>query len=52
MGECYELTLTQNYVSDWTFCDAIRELIQNGIDQEIIDNGNEFSVDYDYNTKQ
>lgn len=51
MGECYELTLTQNYVSDWTFCDAIRELIQNGIDQEIIDSGNEFSVDYDYNTK-
>lgn len=26
---CYELTLTQNYVSDWTFNDAIRELIQN-----------------------
>lgn len=51
MCECYELTLTQNYVSDWTFCDAIRELIQNGTDQEIIDGGNKFSVDYDYNTK-
>lgn len=51
MGECYELTLTQNYVSDWTFCDAIRELIQNGTDQEIIDSENKFSVDYDYSTK-
>ncbi len=29
---CYELTLTPNYVSDWTFNDAIRELIQNGTD--------------------
>lgn len=51
MSECYELTLTQNYVSDWTFCEAIRELIQNGTDQEIIDNENKFSVDYDYSTK-
>ncbi|WP_313069937.1 hypothetical protein [Lacrimispora sp.] len=48
MSECYELTLTQNYVSDWTFCDAIRELIQNGTDQEILDNSNDFSINYDY----
>lgn len=43
---CYELTLTENYVSDWTFNDAIRELIQNGTDQEILDSSNKFSVDY------
>lgn len=26
-AKCYELTLTPNYVSDWTFNDALRELI-------------------------
>lgn len=47
MSECYELTLTQNYVFDWNFCDAVRELIQNGTDQEILDKENEFSIEYD-----
>lgn len=51
MSECFELTLTQNYVSDWTFCDAIRELIQNGTDQEILDSSNNFSIMYDRNSK-
>lgn len=45
--KCYELTLTPDYVSDWTFNDAIRELIQNGIDQEVLDKENYFSVEYD-----
>lgn len=49
--QCYELTLTPNYVSDWTFNDAIRELIQNGTDQEILDKNNKFSIDYDYKSK-
>lgn len=49
--KCYELTLTPNYVSDWTFNDAIRELIQNGTDQEILDKDNKFSIDYDYKSK-
>lgn len=44
---CYELSLTENYVSDWTFNDAIRELIQNGTDQEILYSENEFSMEYD-----
>lgn len=46
-ARCYELSLTENYVSDWTFNDAIRELIQNGTDQEILDSENEFSLEYD-----
>ena len=46
-AKCYELTLTPNYVSDWTFNDAIRELIQNGTDQEVLDKENHFSIDYD-----
>lgn len=46
-NKCYELTLTPNYVSDWTFNDAIRELIQNGTDQEVLDNENHFSIEYD-----
>ncbi|NBI72362.1 hypothetical protein [Otoolea muris] len=45
--KCYELSLTPDYVSDWTFNDAIRELIQNGTDQEALDKGNVFSLDYD-----
>ena len=48
-AKCYELTLTPDYVSDWTFHDAARELIQNGIDQEAMDKENRFSVDYDSN---
>lgn len=50
-NECYELTLTASYVSDWTFNDAIRELIQNGIDQEVLDPNNKFDMKYDYDTK-
>ena len=46
-AKCYELTLTSNYVSDWTFNDAIRELIQNGTAQEVLDNENHFSIEYD-----
>lgn len=42
----YELTLTPNYVSDWNFNDALRELIQNGTDQEVLDSDNEFQIDY------
>lgn len=45
--KCYELTLTPTYVADWDFLDAVRELIQNGIDQETIDTNNKFSLVYD-----
>lgn len=49
--QCYELTLTPNYVSDWDFQDAIRELIQNGTDQEILDKSNKFTMEYDMDEK-
>ena len=39
-NKAIELTITPNYVSDWDFCDAVRELIQNGIDQETLDSEN------------
>lgn len=42
-----ELTITPNYVSDWDFCDAIRELIQNGTDQQTLDPANVFDISYD-----
>ena len=51
MAETYELTLTENYVSDWNFYDAIRELIQNGTDQEILDKNNHFDMIYDSGEK-
>jgi len=49
--QCYELTLTPNYVSDWDFKDAIRELIQNGTDQEVLDKDNKFTMEYEHETK-
>lgn len=42
----YELSLTTSYVSDWDFPMAIRELIQNGVDQEAVDHHNKFSIEY------
>lgn len=45
--KCYELSLTQNYVADWNYANAMRELIQNGIDQEVIDKNNKFRIEYD-----
>ena len=43
-NKAIELTITPNYVSDWDFCDAVRELIQNGIDQETLDSENAFHM--------
>lgn len=42
-----ELTITPNYVSDWNFQDAVRELIQNGTDQQTLDPKNVFKISYD-----
>lgn len=45
----YELSLTTNYVSDWDFEMAIRELIQNGTDQESLEPFNRFHIEYENN---
>lgn len=44
--DCYELSLTSDYCHDWEFGDAMRELIQNGIDQEVLNSRNKFSIRY------
>lgn len=51
-AKVYELTLTPNYVSDWEFNDAIRELIQNGTDQEILQPNNKFTMTYNEDKKE
>lgn len=45
----YTLTISPDYVKDWGVNDAIRELLQNAIDQESLDNDNIKSIDYDNN---
>lgn len=48
----YELSLTSNYVADWDFKMAIRELIQNGVDQETLEPDNIFNIFYENGTLQ
>lgn len=43
----YELSLTSNYVMDWNFSMAIRELIQNGVDQQTVDPNDKFELIYE-----
>lgn len=42
----YNLNITQHYCSDWGFWEAIREIIQNGEDQERTNPENSFSINY------
>lgn len=46
MQQIYELSLTPTYVSDCDFNMAIRELIQNGIDQQTINPKATFSMEF------
>lgn len=43
----YELSLSTNYVQDWTVVDAIRELFQNALDQQTVDSSNNMFFNYD-----
>ena len=49
MGK-FELTLSSDYVPDWTVADAIRELFQNAIDQEAEKPDNAMSWTYEADT--
>ena len=45
-----ELTISPNYVPNWTYVDAVRELFQNALDQETQNPENKASWDYDSQT--
>ena len=51
MTKRYELGLGRNYVLDWDIWFAIREFIQNAIDQEKTIEDNKMSIDYDEENK-
>lgn len=45
-----ELTISPNYVPNWTYVDAVRELFQNALDQATQNPENKASWDYDSQT--
>lgn len=47
----FELSISPDYVPDWTLEDAFRELFQNAIDQEAQFPDNKMFHDYDYETE-
>ena len=46
MGK-YELTISKNYVPEWGVTEAVRELFQNALDQEVISPDNKMFFSYD-----
>ena len=52
MTKRFELGLARNYVSDWTVLNAIREFMQNAIDQAKIRPDNAYSVEYNEDLKE
>lgn len=51
MLQKFELTMTTDYANDWSLQDALREFIQNAIDQSVVVPDNEMSIEYDGNNK-
>lgn len=43
----YELSLSRDYVPDWTFVDGVREIFQNALDQQSTVAGNDMFFSYD-----
>lgn len=50
MTSKFELTISTNYVPDWTFIEAFRELFQNAIDNEIENPENKMEFEFNDNT--
>lgn len=48
----YELTISPDYASNWTYIDAARELFQNGLDQETVSKDNKMFHEYDKETNE
>lgn len=47
MASKYELTISTNYVPDWTYIEAIREIFQNAIDNETVSPENKMEFTYE-----
>lgn len=47
MASKYELSISTDYVPDWTYVEAIREIFQNALDNEIANPENKMGFDYD-----
>lgn len=43
----YRLTISPDYVPDWTYIEAVRELFQNALDNQVTNPENEMYFDYD-----
>lgn len=48
----YELTISPDYVKDWGLYEAIREIVQNALDQQKINEDNLMGIDYSSTTKK
>lgn len=46
MVQKFELSITSNYAHNWEVQDALRELIQNAIDQQVQVSGNDMDIKY------
>ena len=47
MASKYELSISTDYVPDWTYVEAIREIFQNALDNEIANPENKMGFNYD-----
>lgn len=47
----YELTVHENYVQSWGVVEGLREILQNSLDQQTVDNTNTMYMDYDRETQ-
>jgi hypothetical protein len=43
----YELTISPDYAANWSITDAMRELFQNALDQQTVNENNKMFFKYD-----